>query len=428
MSALLHRILALLITVTTVYLATVDLLADDQISDSDPMPTREFNENVNSPAPVRFKRIVLTEEYLSDGIAVGDINQDGVLDIVSGPYWYAGPSFQDRTAFYPPEPLVPERSPSNSMFSFVHDFNGDGWPDILVLGRVHVHAAYWYENPGPDRLNDGLWRKHLVFERVRGESPMLVDLNGDGLPQLMTHGDGRWGWLQGDVRQPQRPWRFHPISEQSNPSEFYHGQGVGDLNNDGRPDIIINDGWFEQPAVADELWPFHKHRFSKGKGGAQMFVDDLNGDGNADVITAIDAHGWGLSWFQQQSSGEFIEHPIMTDRSEMARYGAAFTQPHALGYADIDNDGRRDIITGKRRWAHGPTGDIEPDAPPVVYWFQYTRNESGEIRFIPHIVDDRSGVGVQIQAVDVDGDGWTDILTASKLGSFLFLNLGAAER
>jgi hypothetical protein len=102
--------------------------------------------------------------------------------------------------------------------------------------------------------------------------------------------------------------------------------------------------------------------------------------------------------------------------------GVAFTQPHALDLADIDGDGLNDIVTGKRRWAHGPEGDIEPGAAPVVYWFQLQRDDDGEPRYVPHLIDDNSGVGVQILAEDINQDGRTDVLTASKLGTFVFIN------
>lgn len=373
--------------------------------------------------PVAFTKIVLTHEYLSDGIDVGDINRDGDLDIVSGPYWYAGPEFRERAALYPPERLVPEQSPSNSMFSFVHDFSRDGWPDVLVLGRVHLHAAYWYENPGTDE--GAPWRKHFAFERVRGESPQLVDLDGDGTPQVICHWEGSWGWIEPHPQQPRRPWRFVPISPPADWPQFYHGEGVGDLDADGQLDLLINDGWFSRGGHDSSAWRFTENRFSQGKGGAQMFVDDVDRDGDKDVITAIDAHGYGISWFERISAEDqprFQEHPIMGTREQIAQFGAAFSQPHALAYADIDGDGLSDLIAGKRVWAHGPTGDVEPSAPPVVYWFQRTLEPDGIVRFIPHQVDDASGVGTQIQAVDVNADGRTDILTASKLGSFLFLN------
>jgi len=375
----------------------------------------------STPA-VAFDRQALTTDYYCDGVNVGDFNRDGQTDIVAGPFWYEGPAFAEAHAFYPPQKLDPAASPSNSMFSFVHDFNGDGWDDVLVLGRVHKHSPYWYENP---RNKSGHWQRHYVFERVRGESPALVDLDGDGTPQLVCHWDGRWGWLEPRRREPEKPWRFQPIGERRDWEQFYHGTGVGDINGDGRLDLLINDGWYEQPKRPG-LWPFHENKFSEMRGGAQMFAYDVDGDGDSDVITAIDAHGWGLAWFEQVQEGDeiaFREHRIMGDRGEVATFGVAFTQPHALELADIDGDGLKDIVVGKRRWAHGPTGDIEPSAAPVVYWFNLTRSKDG-VRYVPHQIDDNSGVGVQICTADVNGDDRTDVLTASKLGVFLFINRG----
>lgn len=112
----------------------------------------------------------------------------------------------------------------------------------------------------------------------------------------------------------------------------------------------------------------------------------------------------------------------MGDRSQLDRFGVAFTQPHALALADVNGDGLADIITGKRRWAHGPDGDIEPAAPPVVYWFELRRDKNG-VRYIPHKIDDQSGVGVQVLATDLNQDGRIDIATASKLGTFVFLQV-----
>lgn len=370
-----------------------------------------------------FRKLRLTDRYYCDGIDSGDINGDGHTDIVAGPFWYAGPGFESSHEFYPAVPLPPEVSPSNSMFSFVHDFSHDGRPDILVLGRVHKHAAFWYENPGDE---NSLWKKHFAFERVRGESPALIDLDGNGTPQVICHWDGAWGWIEPDPQEPYRPWTFTAIGDSEDWPQFYHGEGTGDINGDGHLDLVLNDGWYQQPGQPGTgLWPFHRHRFSSGRGGAQMLITDVDGDGDSDVITALDAHGWGLAWFEQTRTDgqtDFVQHRIMGDRSEEQNFGVAFSQVHALTLGDIDGDGLQDIITGKRMWAHGPDGDVEPAAAPVVYWFRLQRSASGSVTYPPHLIDSHSGVGVQIQARDVNSDGRTDVLTASKLGTFVFLN------
>ncbi|MCP4506758.1 MAG: VCBS repeat-containing protein, partial [Fuerstiella sp.] len=180
-------------------------------------------------------------------------------------------------------------------------------------------------------------------------------------------------------------------------------------------------------SAANSLWTFHRLRFSQERGGAQMFTYDVDADGDQDVISAVHAHEWGLAWYENESAdGEstYQERLIMGNREQLATYKVAFTQPHALALADIDGDGLQDIITGKRRWAHGPKGDIEPNADPVVYWFQLQRKADGSVKYVPHLIDDNSGVGVQIAAQDVNNDGQVDVLTSSKLGSFVFLNAG----
>ena len=372
-------------------------------------------------SPVTFEKHVLTDQYYCDGINAGDINRDGRPDIVAGPFWYEGPDFRKKHEFYPAVALEPATSPSNSLFSWVYDFNRDGWPDILVLGRVHLHPAYWYENP---RGGEGLWKKHFVFERIQGETPPFADLNHDGRPELICHWDNRWGYVAPDWNRPDEPWSFHTITATGDYDQFYHGTGVGDINGDGRHDLILNEGWWEQPATGSGQteWTAHPFRFAK-RGGAQMYAYDVDGDGDNDVITALDAHGWGLAWFEQvRRDGQitFVQHTIMEDHATEAKYGVAFSQPHALDMADMDGDGLKDIIVGKRRWAHGPNKDIEPGAAPVLYWFQLERRPDG-VHFRPHLVDNWSGVGLQVVAVDATGDGVPDILTASKLGSMLFV-------
>ena len=177
--------------------------------------------------PVAFEKRILTDKYFCDGINHGDINRDGHADVVAGPYWYEGPEFRTRHEYYAAVPHPPAKSPSNCMFSHVYDFSQDGWPDVLVLGRVHLHQAFWYENP---QGRPGLWKKHLAFERIQGETPPFADLSGDGRPELVCHWQNRWGWVGPDWNHPTEPWIFHPITAEGTYNEFYHGTGVGDVD------------------------------------------------------------------------------------------------------------------------------------------------------------------------------------------------------
>lgn len=392
-----------------------------------------------APRPITFEKLTLTSEYWCDGVNTADINRDGPPDIIAGPFWYAGPDFKTRHTFYEPVPQALEANPTNSMFAFPYDFDGDGWTDILVLGRVLFHEAFWYRNPGKDGLTkpDARWEKHFVSQRVFGESPLFADIDGDGKPELISISGAtaqdkikQWGWYAPDWSAPTKPWRFVPITEKGDFNHYYHGEGFGDINGDGRLDLVLNEGWWEQPpkdSPPGTLWKKHPFTFSNDKGGAQILVYDVNGDGKNDVVTAINAHGWGLSWFEQTRTAQgeisFIEHRMMGTREEEAKFGVAFSQPHALTLADLDGDRLPDVITGKRRWAHGPKGDIEPMATPVNYAFLLRRDPSvpGGAKFIPQLIDDASGLGTQVVSADVNGDNVPDVLTASKLGTFVFI-------
>jgi hypothetical protein len=358
---------------------------------------------------ITWKKIQLSDIFTCEGAAVGDFNRDGHMDVVAGPWWYEGPDFTKKHEIYPVKTWKPDNEYSNNFFTFVYDFNKDGWPDVLVYGFPGLDAS-WFENP---KGEPGPWKKHEIFKSVDNESPTWADVNGDGVPDICCSTGGQLGYIT------IADGKFHPISPKKDYNRFTHGLGVGDVNGDGKMDFIEARGWYEQPKSleGDPEWTFHPVKF--GSGGAQMYVYDVNGDGLPDVITSIQAHGWGLSWFEQQKDGTFKEHVIVGKDEKDNPYGVKFSQMHAIELVDMDGDGLKDIVTGKRYFAHGSHGDQEPLAPAVLYWFKLVRNKDGSVDWIPHLIDDNSGVGTQVTVADVNGDGFPDVIVGNKKGAFV---------
>ena len=389
-----------------------------------------------------FRKIQLTDKFWGEGANFGDFNKDGKQDIVSGPYWWAGPDYKQRHEYYPATKtfklkkgegaeetvdgfegaLGKNNTYSDNFFAFSHDFNKDGWDDILILGFPGVDSS-WYENP---KGREGHWQRHIVLDVTDNESPTFTDITGDGKPEIVCGSKGSYGYAEPDWSDPRRPWKWHSISPNNNYHKFTHGLGIGDVNGDRKLDLLEKDGWWEQPKSleGDPVWKHHKFTF--GIGGAHMYAYDVNGDGRNDVITSLAGHGYGLAWYENVDAGgggiTFKEHIFMNKEPKENRYGVKFSQLHAIDLVDMDGDGLKDIVTGKRFWAHGPTGDAEPNAAAVLYWFKLVREKDKTVDFIPHLVDDNSGIGTQVVAGDINGDRKPDIVVGNKKGTFVFIH------
>jgi hypothetical protein len=385
-----------------------------------------------------FKTIQLNDQFWCEGANFGDLNNDKINDLISGPWWYEGPDFKKKHEFYPATATFKRRlgpqtavsvpgfegglgvanKYSDNFFAWAYDFNKDGWNDILIIGFPGKETA-WFENPKGGEVH---WKRNVIFIQTDNESPTFTDITGDGKPELVCITKGRYGYASPDWSALEKPWPFHPISPDNKYGNFTHGLGVGDVNSDKRMDLLEKNGWWEQPASleGDPVWTFHKAPM--GSGGSQMYAYDVNGDGLNDIITALAAHGFGLAWYEQLRDGGFREHIIMNKHPRENRYGVKFSELHAIDLVDMDGDGLKDIVTGKRFWSHGRLGDPDRNDTAVIYWFKLARGADKTVDFVPHLIHDDSGVGCQVVAGDINGDGLPDVVVGNKKGTFVMLH------
>ena len=376
----------------------------DRLSAQAPHPAPEIS--------LRFVKQVLDETFRSEGAAVGDFNHDGKKDIVAGYVWYEAPDWKRHTVL-DKAPVYQPKGYSNSFCTFVADLNHDGWDDIIVVDFPGT-PTWWFANP---QGKSGPWTKHVLTPVTNNESPQFADIDRDGRPDFLAgyspdlkRPDGpqrRMAWFvpSSDATQP---WRIIPVSEPAAPGtrKYSHGLGSGDINGDGRVDIVVAKGWYEAPSDPETgPWTFHAAPF--GGKAAHMPVFDIDGDGDADVISSS-PHAYGLWWHEQLPGGKWKQHEI----------DVSYSQTHAICFHDMDSDGLPDIVTGKRWWAHGGK-DPGGNEPAVMCWYRLTRDK-GRVRWVRHQFDHQSGIGTQFAVADVDGDGLTDIVSSNKRGVFYF--------
>jgi hypothetical protein len=341
--------------------------------------------------------------------AVADLNGDGRLDIVSGENWYEAPSWRKRQ--FRRFPTI-----SNYVDNFSDlplDVDGDGRVDLISVSYMSRKIA-WFRNPGKP---DGVWEEAVIDSGAPVEFALLVDIDNDGraaevLPQFGGAENGT-AWYE-VVRKPGSfAWVKHQVSEKS----FGHGIGAGDVDGDGRNDILTPKGWLKAPGDPRAgVWEYRAEYDVEERAGF-LYVHDVNADGVNDIVTTM-AHDYGVFWLEQAAAAAAA--PRWTKRL----IDDAWSQAHAMTMADLTGDGHPEIVTGKRLYAHN--GHDKGGREVLgLYWYEQAPPVTGA--WVRHIIHygGRVGGGMQIPVVDLDGDGDRDVVVAGKGGVFLFESLSS---
>ena len=362
--------------------------------------------------PLKFsKRLIASEAF--ESAAAFDVDGDGILDLVSGGFWYKGPDFVQRFEigavqrigdYYDDFSTLPVDVTGNGRLDFV---TGGWWGETLR----------WRENPGVPGVP---WAEHVIAQTGPIETTRAWDVDGDGQlefvpntprgplvvykPILDEHGRGTGAFSSRTIWTGQQG----------------HGLGFGDLSGNGRGDFVLSHGWLEAPEDPPEgLWTFHPEfdlNFERGA-SVPIIVADVNGDGLNDLIVG-NAHGYGLDWLEQGRDANggrtWTRHPI----------DPFCSQYHDLRWADLDGDGKPELVTGKRYLAHPGTMDTGANDDLGIYYFKWT----GE-GFVKHVIAHGAlgvgaGCGIAFDLADLRGTGRLDVIAPGKDGLHVFFNEG----
>lgn len=377
--------------------------------------------------PIRWKQHMVNDQSPYEACGAADFNGDGKIDIFSGDSWYEAPTWKRHKVRD-----VPASAPNPHYYEDFCDspldVNGDGRPDIVTCNYFGKRVG-WVENPGGDATAP--WIEHEIDLPGNMEAGELIDINGDGQLDFLPNPGAVVVWYELTQKRRTVVWKKHDLGGEG----AGHGVGAGDINGDGKLDIITPKGWYEQPREAgSDKWTFHPE-FQLGATGIFIHGRDVDGDKLTDVIWGM-GHGFGLSWLKQTQTADGQREWTKQTIDD------TFSQVHTLLIARLDRTGEPALVTGKRVYAH-ETEPGDTDSPVVFSykfdrvgkkWLKETIFHGDPAVNAPKEAKDRwalkdfprgsAGTGLQMAAIDIDGDGDLDLVCPGKSGLYLFENLG----
>ena len=359
----------------------------------------------------KFKKVLVDAENKCEACSVFDVNNNGVADIVCGEYWYEGPDFKKKHKICD---ITYQDEYVWDFSDYPMDVNGNGLMDIIT-SSWWSEGIFWRENPG----NNGEWDTHKICDSGCVETIRYYDIDGDGDVEIFPNCPGEPVYylklIKDENEKGTGAFNKYVLSENG----AGHGLGFGDVDGDGKPEIILCGGILHMPeGGADSgLWDFSPELDIDFLASVPILTYDVNNDGMMDIIVGA-GHGYGLFWYEQgkDSGGKrtWTKHII----------DSAWSQYHDMQFVDIDGDGEEELLTGKRWRAHNGN-DPGDDLDTFVCYYKFNREKQEIYRHMIEYGDPRNGgtgVGIYFWTEDLSGNGKPDIVAPGKEGLYILFN------
>lgn len=347
---------------------------------------------------------LITQEKMRHA-ATGDLDGDGDADVVSISEseltWYENqgghpPTFVTRLISNDAGDVLGGR------WVVVTDLNGDGRLDIMSASTDN-NAVVWYENRG-DR--PATFRVRRISDQIFAvRSLVAADFDGDGDNDFVTVaevGDTVVYYKNRGDNPPTFERQVVAVQENVSYARAIH---TADIDRDGDLDLLTASqtdhrvAWYENVGKRSEQFsmPISINRPKLvGDGAQHVFPADMDGDGDVDVLSASE-FDWSIAWFENSGGAPpaWTTHVVARD----------VEKAHSVVAADLDNDGDMDMVAA----AEGTEGKA---GSSKFVW--YENNGARPPSFTTHLITDKILAAHGLHLEDLDGDGDTDIVAASR--------------